>query len=347
MELDKKEEQTVQRAIEYWQDQQIIDAAMASRLRESYRLRNNDFSSLSLYAFIAAGSCAMLAFGSLILDEKWIEWLRKYLGISEVFVGIFFLLITLLLTRYGKHRQKKHPRSGAAYEVFWVTVVMSIGVSLAYFGRSFDYFGGNYAPILLVATICYAAFALWTRSHLLWVVALLSLAGWWGAMTYYHAAREHFWGMNYPLRFTVFGLLVLIPAYISRHIKGLRYFFPETHFSGWLFFLSAAWTLSIFGNTGSLEVWSALKQGRLWIWAVAFTIVVVLVILYAVKQKQDALRDLALIFFIINIYTRYFEYFWDRTNKGLFFLILALSFWLVGKKAEQFRNKNIQAPKNQ
>jgi len=48
---------------------------------------------------------------------------------------------------------------------------------------------------------------------------------------------------------------------------------------------------------------------------------------------------LGLVFFLVNIYTRYFEYFWDRTNKGIFFAILALSFWFVGKKAEQLRNR--------
>jgi hypothetical protein len=38
------------------------------------------------------------------------------------------------------------------------------------------------------------------------------------------------------------------------------------------------------------------------------------------------------------MYTRYFEYLWDRTHKGLFFAILAASFWWLGKLLEK-RNK--------
>lgn len=35
------------------------------------------------------------------------------------------------------------------------------------------------------------------------------------------------------------------------------------------------------------------------------------------------------------LYTKYFEYFWINTNKFIFFVILALSFYLLGAKAEK------------
>ncbi|MBL4678753.1 MAG: hypothetical protein JKY70_21555, partial [Mucilaginibacter sp.] len=43
-------------------------------------------------------------------------------------------------------------------------------------------------------------------------------------------------------------------------------------------------------------------------------------------------------------YTKYFEYFWESTNKTIFFAILALSFWLVGRKAEKIWNVKIKSP---
>jgi len=33
-----------------------------------------------------------------------------------------------------------------------------------------------------------------------------------------------------------------------------------------------------------------------------------------------------------------FEYFWDATHKAIFFSILAVSFWLIGSKAEKIWN---------
>jgi uncharacterized membrane protein len=96
--------------------------------------------------------------------------------------------------------------------------------------------------------------------------------------------------------------------------------------------------LSIFGNYDDFSRWSAIKQGTLWYWSVGFTLVLGALTAYAFQSKNDLLRDVCLVFFLANIYTRYFEYFWDRTNKGIFFAVLALSFWLVGRKAEQWRN---------
>jgi hypothetical protein len=32
---------------------------------------------------------------------------------------------------------------------------------------------------------------------------------------------------------------------------------------------------------------------------------------------------------------RFFEYFWDTLHKAIFFAALALSFWLLGTKAEK------------
>ncbi len=54
---------------------------------------------------------------------------------------------------------------------------------------------------------------------------------------------------------------------------------------------------------------------------------------------STSLRDMVLLFLILNLYTRYFEYLWDVTNKGIFFAIMALSFWLIGKKLEQIRKR--------
>ena len=50
------------------------------------------------------------------------------------------------------------------------------------------------------------------------------------------------------------------------------------------------------------------------------------------------LRGYGAVFLAINVYTRFFENFWDAMNKGLFFLILGGSLWLLGSKAERIWN---------
>ncbi len=340
MELDKKEADLLDNMLRYWQSGQLIDEEQALKLKSSYSRRITPAGIWASYAFIAAVSCGMLAFGALVLDEKWVELFRKRLGLSEAIVGIFFILITFLLTYLAKIRLRKSPEYKVANETFTLTIVMSLAVGLAYLGRSFGYFDNQYAPVLLVAACCYGGIALYLNTQLLWVTMLCTLAGWWGAQTYsWSQGADYFLGMNYALRMTVFGLFILAMSYVLQRKNNLLKFHKSTYFLGWVFFLIAAWTLSIFGNKGSMEAWMAIRQGQLWYWALGYTFLLAGLLYYAFRQKEDTLRDIVLIFCLLHIYTRYFEYFWDSTNKGIFFSLLALSFWWLGKKAEQWRRK--------
>lgn len=347
MEVDKKEGQVLEKAIGKWREEQVIDEETAKRLHAGYTVREDNAGVLSVYAFIAAVSCGLLAFGALVMDEKWIELLRKQFGFSEIIVGVCFAALTVLFVYFARKRRRKYPDATAANEALTVTIVMSVAVALAYFGRSIGYMNGNYAPILFIAAVCYGALGTLLQGHLLWITALLCICGWWGAQTYYWSGGgAYFLGMNYALNMTLFGAVVWLSAFLLKQVSRLRIFFKPTYICGLLMFLVAAWTLSIFGNNGNFEGWLAMRQGRLWYWAVLFTLLLAGLLFYAIKKKEDTLRDICLLFLLLNIYTRYFEYFWDRTNKGLFFAILALSFWWVGKKAEQWRKKQNEIANN-
>ncbi len=340
MELDKKDASVVENAITFWEESQKISPQLARELRESYEIRNANVDAITSYALISAISCGLLAFGALVIDEKWIELLRKKWGFSETIVGIGFTMLALLFIALAKRRKTKFPKSVSSNETYNITIILTVGIAITYWTRSFANFEGNYALPLLIAAISYGATAILLESKLLWVVMLVALAGWWGAQTHFWSGGNfRFAGMNYPLRMTVFGLAVWVAAWAIDRIQSLRYFTSTTYTIGLFLFLLAAWTLSIFGNYDDFARWQTIKQGQFWYWAVGFTIMLSGMIAYAFQNKKDMLRDLALVFFLLNIYTRYFEYFWDRTNKGIFFAILALSFWFAGRKAEQWRNK--------
>lgn len=340
MELDKKDAVIVDNAIKFWEGNSKISPELANDLRNSYEVRNSNVDAVAIYSLISAISCGLLAFGALVIDEKWIELLRKKWGFSETIVGIGFTLLVVLFVVLARRRKLKYPDAQASNETYNITIILTVGIAITYWTRSFANFEGNYALPLLIAAISYGAIAVFLNSKLLWVVMLISLAGWWGAQTHFWSGGNfRFAGMNYPLRMTVFGLAIWALSWIIEKVKSLDYFTSPTYNIGLFFFLLAAWTLSIFGNYDDLNAWTTIKQGHFWYWAVGFTIVLGGLIAYAFQTKNDTLRDMSLVFFLLNIYTRYFEYFWDRTNKGIFFAILAFSFWFVGRKAEQWRSK--------
>jgi UDP-N-acetylmuramyl pentapeptide phosphotransferase/UDP-N-acetylglucosamine-1-phosphate transferase len=95
------------------------------------------------------------------------------------------------------------------------------------------------------------------------------------------------------------------------------------------------WLLSIFGNFGNLEDWFKIKQTEIFYYGILSGLISVAFIAFGLRNKDEIAREFGITFLLINIYTRYFEYFWDRTDKAIFFGMLAISFWLIGRKAEK------------
>lgn len=344
MKINKKKASTLYNAIEQWKKDALLDEPTADKLKKSVQEYTDDFGSLSFYAFIAAISCAILAFGALVLDEKWIERMRKFFEFSELVIGIIFTAFTVLLVWVIIRRKKKYPYAFLANESFTVLIALSAGVAVAYIARSFGINFHYYGVAIFAAAAVYGVIAYQLQSKLLWVCMLLALISSWAAQTYAWSAdnsNSYFLGMNYPLRMTIFGIIIIVASFLLKKNKKSFYFFSLTYYSGWVFSLLSALFLSVSGNL-SYDVWAAIRQGELFIWALAYTLLLIGLLVYVIKTKNETLRDIVIVFFLLNIYTRYFEYFWDRTNKGLFFAILALSFWLIGRKAEQMRRKIIE-----
>ena len=102
-----------------------------------------------------------------------------------------------------------------------------------------------------------------------------------------------------------------------------------------LYLFIALWIMSIFGNYGGLDEWQKVKQIELFHWSILFAAAAIGAIYHGVKYDDAMTRGFGLTFIFINLYTKFFEYFWDGTHKAIFFAILALSFWYLGVKAEK------------
>jgi len=86
---------------------------------------------------------------------------------------------------------------------------------------------------------------------------------------------------------------------------------------------------TIFGHRWVLAVIRSLKPRLL------FAVAAAICIYISLKTDDGMLRGFGLTFLAINLYTRYFEYFWDGMNKVGFFLILAASLAVIGRYAER------------
>ncbi|MBC7617364.1 MAG: DUF2157 domain-containing protein, partial [Pedobacter sp.] len=221
-------------------------------------------------------------------------------------------------------------------EAFVLTAVMLTANAIAYLGKSLDSGNNHFSVLILIAVFIYGGLAYLFKSRLIWVFTLLSFGAWFGTETGYLSKWSwYFMGLNYPLRFVLFGLALTALSFLLKGKKKFDHFFTTTYISGMVYLFLSLWLLSIFGNYGILEDWYAVKQISLFYWAIVSALCCVFSIFIGLKYHDEIAREFGITFLFINLYTRYFEYFWDSWHKALFFSILAISFWLIGRKAEK------------
>jgi hypothetical protein len=335
LDIDKKEARLLERAISEWESQSLITPQQAQKLQDTWQVRTGDWQIITLYIFIAAFSCALMAFGSLVLDEKWIEIFRLKYSLTDSIIATGFVALTAFLIFHGYRRLKRHPDHSLNGELFWLLPVLSIGVSVVYVGKTWHYLNGNYGLFWLLATVCYGALALLISSRLLWTATLLCLIPAYVNLTYFITKGPFFLGMNLPCRMLPLAVLMLLLHMAFHRYRTYRKVEDITWTGAWVLLFLSAWMISIFGNTASWDEWQQVRQVHLLWWVAGYTVLCVTVLLIAIRKKDTLVRDTAVVFLLLDMYTRYFEYLWDRTHKGLFFAILAFSFWWLGKLMER------------
>ena len=84
--------------------------------------------------------------------------------------------------------------------------------------------------------------------------------------------------------------------------------------------------------------WEQVKQIELFHWSILFGLVACGAIYHGLKYDNGITKGFGLTFLFINLYTRFFELFWNSLHKAIIFALLGISFWYLGTKAEKIWN---------
>ena len=337
--LDKQESEFLNRAVTHWEKEQLIDAGVAKNLRESYEVKGFDWMRLAKYSFWIALFCGAIAVGSLIINDAVINWLKNLYYTPDVVISILSGIIAAVLFFFGSRWEKKYPEKVFSNEAIIFTGILFTACCIAYLGKTFDDGSGHFSLLFLLSVFVYGFLAWRMDSRLIWLFALVSLGSWFGTETGYQTKWSYYFlGMNYPLRFVLFGFVLACSCRVLQKQKWFYLFWELTYVVGLLYLFMSLWLLSIFGNYGSIDNWWHIRQISLFYWGIISAAVAGGFLLYGLKTKDAVSREFGITFLLIFIYTKYFEYFWDHTNKTIFFAILGASFWLIGRKAERIWN---------
>ena len=124
----------------------------------------------------------------------------------------------------------------------------------------------------------------------------------------------------------------------ARALRHVRVLAQTTFTMGLLYLLIALWFLSIFGNYGDIEKWQQVKQIELFHWSIVFALAAGAAIWHGLRFDNIVSHAFGITFLFINIYTRFFEYFWNELHKAIFFAILGVSLWFLGTRAQTIWN---------
>ncbi|RKR80204.1 putative membrane protein DUF2157 [Mucilaginibacter gracilis] len=339
LDLDKQESEFLNHAINHWEKEGLIDKAVAQTLRQSYDIKGFDWMRLAKYSFWIALICGGISFGWFIIDDAFINYIKKLYYTPNIVIAIISAVAAVGLFLWERRLKRISPEKVFSNEAVTFMAVLFTALCIAYLGKTFDNGSGHFSLLFLVSVFVYGILAWNMASQMIWLFALISLGSWFGSETGYQTHwGYYFLGMNYPLRFVLFGGVIVTAGAILKSKTWFKQFADITYITGLLYLFLSLWFLSFFGNYANFDQWWPVKQITLFYWGIIAAAFFGGFLFYGLKNNDVIAREFGITFLIILIYTKYFEYFWSNTNKPLFFAILAVSFWFIGRRAEKIWN---------
>ncbi len=337
--LNRKKYRFALKLISLWESGNILSSEEASRLKESIEVSSFDWKKLAKYSFWFAGISLAIAVFALFMDDLIIALIMKILKLPYSVRAFLFGIVSAGFYAWGFCRKKRNPGRQLSGEFLLFVGAVFTAVTVYLLGETFKIPDERYPIIILASATVYLLVGALFPSGVMWMTGLVSLCSWFGAETGYMSGwGAYFLGMNYPLRFVMIGFIITALSFLMTkgRFAGLR---KTTYIIGLLNLFIALWLMSIFGNYGGASGYHDASEAELLLWSLLFGAVSVCAIIFGLKRDDEPARGFGLTFLMINLYTRYFEYFWKSTHKAIFFAILGLSFWILGRYSEKAWNR--------
>lgn len=339
MQVNKENADLLKDAIDKWHLQGLLTDDQVQELKKSIVVRKFDWKQVAVYAFMVAVACAVLSIIVLLADKPLRILIEKFTQITDFGISSILTIASIFAFWYANKRFKQHTDTPFSNHSFLLLGAFLSLASISYWAKTLHVFQNNYAFVFLIAVLVYVVLAIYFRSQTLWALAICMLALSFGTYTTFAADTEQkFAGMNVALRFVPFSLLLFLGLWIIKQQTRLLSFFRIHYILCLLFFFISLWLLSIFGNYSSYERWQQVHQTEFLLWCALLFVITAIGMYIGLKRGDLVLGNTSLVFFILNLVTRYFEYFWEPLHKSIFFMILALLFWFIGSRAEKLWN---------
>jgi hypothetical protein len=279
----------------------VIDGCTFDRLLDLYPIDRWDFSSLGRW-FLVFGSIAC-AGGAAILGKQIFEFTLEKLAIVLGILALSLFYAGWTLRTKGLKWTKRSVELLGGLSLIGLTFTLGVIYSSG---------SGNWPALLLIDLLILLPLAYVLRNVLLLILAAIVFFTWFGGVTGYVSGWGMYWfGMNYPLRFLLAGLLMMIMAFIHRSAEQDRLRAYDGFFKVWLstgvfFSEMALWLMSLFGNFGRIFEQHLETAGELIFFNTLWVCFNGALLWLGSRFGLRMLRGYAITFLVIQAYTFYF-----------------------------------------
>lgn len=195
--------------------------------------------------------------------------------------------------------------------------------------------------VFLLATGIYGLMALDSQSNTLMGFALLAFGQWYGGLIMYNYGNYYI-GISSPTNFLALGLFLFVLAQTDIfNYYPMRHFRITTLVTGTIYANLAFWILSTVGyhidqRRGDLPFDGLSSQLQLMGWSMIWLASSLSLGIYGVWTSRASAQRLAVVFSLLNLYTKFFEYFWYPETEVFFFIVLASSLCLLGYRMKLY-----------
>lgn len=114
MQISKKEKETVNKAIKYWESEGLIDKQKSDQLGESLKIKSFNWQSLAYYSFLFAVVSLLIAVVSIFADKALLDLIDSLISTSYLTKSITFLALSALFFWFDyRYNLKRKERSTA------------------------------------------------------------------------------------------------------------------------------------------------------------------------------------------------------------------------------------------
>ena len=192
----------------------------------------------------------------------------------------------------------------------------------------------NYTIVFLITIIIFFIIAYIKKNYIVLSIALISAITWYGFEGFdFPYIDSYVFNINNYIRLILMSAAVFLLGITDVNIKILGnkyYLFSKIFYSIGILYLNVVLAImSIFGTYDTVILFKDNKAETI-TYSIIFLITNIMMLILGIKIKKMSIIKYSIFFILVNMYIRYFEYFYLSMNSWIFFIILGVITILIG-----------------